>query len=122
MRIEYSNGVVAAEEARRLAFDLHAILAPILDTDLASFKTRLVRLDDVAIGAGPSDEAMVHVELGVLSGRPQAIKARAADLILQRVQSRVQRGGFRPALQMTVEVRDIDAPVYRKALCPGTEA
>lgn len=115
MRIECSHGVIPVEDALRLAFDLHAILAPVLDTDLASFKTRLVRLGDVMIGAGPSDEAMVHVELGVLSGRSQAIKAQAADLILERVQACVGRGGSRRPLQMTVEVRDMDASVYRKA-------
>ncbi|MBU4137208.1 MAG: 5-carboxymethyl-2-hydroxymuconate isomerase [Alphaproteobacteria bacterium] len=114
MRIEYSHGVIAAEDAQRLAFDLHTILAPVLDTDLASFKTRLARLDDVAIGQGPSDEAMVHVELGVLSGRSPAIKAQAAELILQRVQAYVERGGSRQPLQMTIEVRDMDADVYRK--------
>lgn len=107
--------MIAVEDGRRLAFDLHAILAPVLDTDLASFKTRLARLDDVAIGPGPSDEAMFHVELGVLSGRSPAIKAQAADLILKRVQACVERGGSSGPLQMTVEVRDMDAAVYRKA-------
>lgn len=115
MRIECSHGVIAVENARRLAFDLHAILAPVLDTDVASFKTRLARLDDVAIGPDPSNEAMVHVELGVLSGRSPATKAQAADLILERVQACVERGGSRRPLQMTVEVRDMDAAVYRKA-------
>lgn len=115
IRIEYSHGVIAVEDARRLAFDLHAILAPVLDTDLASFKTRLASLDDVAIGPGPSDEAMIHVELGMLSGRSPAIKAQAADLILERVQACLARGGSRRPLQMTVEVRDMDAAVYRKA-------
>jgi len=113
--IEFSHEVIAVEDSRRLAFDLHAILAPVLDTDHDIFKTRLARLEDVVIGPGSSDEAMVHVELGVLTGRSPAIKAQAADLILERVQACVERRESRRPLQMTVEVRDMDAAAYRKA-------
>jgi len=73
--ITFSHEVIAVEDARRSAFNHHAIPAPVLDTELASFKTRLGCLEEVAIGAGSLDEAMVHVELGVLTGRSQAIKA-----------------------------------------------
>ena len=56
---------------------------------------------------------MVHVELGMLSGRSPAIKAQAAELVLRRVQAHVECDGSPQPLQMTVEVRDMDADVYR---------
>lgn len=114
VRIEFSDGALAPETARAMAFELHHALAPVLDTDVASFKTRLVCLEAVAIGPAPSPEGMIHVELGVLSGRSGQTKARAADLTLGLVQAAL--GQSRRPLQITVEVRDMDASTYRKAL------
>ncbi|MDY6922346.1 MAG: 5-carboxymethyl-2-hydroxymuconate isomerase [Pseudomonadota bacterium] len=119
IRVEFSQGSISPGAARDLAFALHHALAPVLETDLPSFKTRLVCLEDFAIGGGPSSEGMIHVELGVLAGRSDEVKGRAAGLALATAQACLAREETGSSLQLTVEVRDMDRSSYRKFVRTG---
>lgn len=119
LNIEYSADLFDADRMRALALDLHHWLAPMVD-DVASFKTRLTPLVGAVIGDGDPRHAMLHVELGVLSGRDAALRGRLADFTLDCALDCARRATASLAaerdVQVTVEVREMARGDYRKAV------
>ena len=116
IEIEYSARLPIEDAQRDLALALHHALAPIADTEVASFKTRLSRLDHLVIGDGNPQNAMVHVDVRLLSGRTdavqQAVGQKVQELLLTHLKDRV--GDF--SVQFTTEVHDLDRGNYHKAV------
>ena len=113
--IEYSSNLKTAFAARNFAGRVHDQIAAIIDTELVSCKTRLVMLDDVVIGDGSDDHAMIHVDLRILSGRSDEQKRRLGEAVAAALDEAVEKPGPLK-LQLTVEVRDLDREHYHKRL------
>jgi 5-carboxymethyl-2-hydroxymuconate isomerase len=111
--VEYSSNVAALFDAYGFAQVLHAKLVELTGTDLQSCKTRLVELKDVVIGDGSPDNAMVHIDIGILSGRSHQQKTDLGKAIMAAALSflREWQGGN---LQVAVEVNDLDIDNYHK--------
>jgi 5-carboxymethyl-2-hydroxymuconate isomerase len=110
--IEYSANL-SGFDARAFARRVHDHVVATIDTQLANCKTRLVKLDDVVIGDGAETNAMIHVDLRILSGRSDDEKRRLGE----RVMAELGAAAADPAgldLQLTVEVRDLDSANYHK--------
>ena len=111
--IEYSANLVTAFEARRFARRVHDHVVATIDTQLASCKTRLIELQETVIGDGSNTNAMIHVDLRILSGR----SAEQKRLLGERVMAELGNAVAKPDhlnLQLTVEVRDLDRENYHK--------
>ncbi|MGE5518104.1 MAG: 5-carboxymethyl-2-hydroxymuconate Delta-isomerase [Bacteroidota bacterium] len=116
--VEYSQVVSDAFDRRAFALALHPMAAELIGSALSSFKTRFTALDEVVIGDGADSHAMVHVDFRLLSGRPPELKQRLGAAVLELARAHVRTvAGL--AIQVTVEVRDLDRPHYHKAVVVG---
>jgi len=115
--IEYSANLGGAFDARALAAEVHRLIAATVDTDLANCKTRLIALDDYLIGDGSPREAMVHVDLRILSGRSDAQKTALGEAVLEAALGYIREGSHH--IQVTVEVRELDRANYHKRVVSG---
>jgi len=114
IRIEYSGNIGSGFDARGFAGRVHQLVAATVDTELGNCKTRLVELSDYLIGDGSHDHAMIHVDLRILSGRPQSQKEQLGQSVLAALEEAVSKSHLR--LQLTVEVRELDRENYHKRL------
>ena len=113
--IEYSSNLGDAFDPRGFAAQVHALVVASVDTELASCKTRLIELEDVLIGDGSPGNAMIHVDLRILSGRSEAQKQQLGREVMAALGEAVRHpGGLK--LQLTVEVRELDRANYHKRL------
>lgn len=116
--VEFSQVAAAAFDGRAFALALHQMAAPLIDSALNSFKTRLCAIENGVIGDGDHCHAMVHVDFRLLSGRPPELKRQLGEAVLALARSHVKPT---PGLdiQVTVEVRDLDRPHYHKTVVSG---
>lgn len=112
--VEYSAALTDSFDRRAFALELHETVATLIDSPVASFKTRFQRLDDVVIADGAADVAMVHVRLAVLSGRDGETKKAVADAAGAILVGHVTPGGPATSVQATVEIVDLDRSSYFK--------
>lgn len=115
--IEYSANLTGAFDARALAREVHRLIPVTVDTDLGNCKTRLVAHDDYLIGDGSPEEAMVHVDLRILSGRSDAQKKALGEAVLEAALGCI--GDHKLRIQVTVEVRELDRANYHKKVLAG---
>jgi len=113
IRIEYSSNLAAAFDARAFALRLHDLLPGLVGTELRSCKTRLVELDRFVIGDGSADQAMVHLDLRILSGRTDEQKRALGEAAMAALAQAVRKPESLN-LQLTVEVRELDRDNYHK--------
>ena len=115
--IEYSGNLGASFDVRALAAEVHRLIAATVDTDLANCKTRLIALDRYLIGDGSPQEAMVHVDLRILSGRTDEQKKALGESVLAAALGCIGDHSLR--IQVTVEVRELDRANYHKRVVAG---
>ena len=63
-----------ATDWRALALEIHRLCVETVGATLPACKTRIVRCDRLIIADGDPDQAMVHCDLRILSGRTQEQK------------------------------------------------
>ncbi len=112
--VDYSASVSEAFDRRTFAVALHQTLSPLVSSDVAAFKTRFSQIDEHVIGDGESQQAMIHIRVGLLAGRPVGAQAgrsarRAIELAHQHLKP-VE--GL--TTQLTLEVYDMDREQYQK--------
>jgi len=114
LEIEYSAQLPIKDELSKLAVDLHYVIAREADADLEYFKTRITALENVVIGDGDPKNAMVHLDIRLLSGRSNAVKFATGEAALAALIDRLDWlvGGHK--VQFTVEVHDLDRANYFK--------
>jgi 5-carboxymethyl-2-hydroxymuconate isomerase len=110
--VEYSAEVSEAFDRHAFALALHQAVSPLVDSDVAAFKTRFRQIEECVIGDG-SPAAMIHVRIGLLSGRPAELKQEVG-----RVGIGIARDHLKPVdgltTQLTLEVHDMDREQYQK--------
>ncbi|PKR58684.1 5-carboxymethyl-2-hydroxymuconate Delta-isomerase [Thalassospira lohafexi] len=114
LEIEYSAKLPIADELRKLAVDLHYVIARETDAELASFKTRISPLKNVVIADGDDKSAMVHLDIRLLSGRSEAVKFATGEAALAALCDRLEWLVGDYAVQFSVEVHDLDRSNYHK--------
>lgn len=111
--VEYSAELTDAFDRRGFALALHPPAADLLEGPLDDFKTRFYVSGEHVIGEGSGRDAMVHVELAILSGRTPATKQELGRIALEAA-GRCLSPVPGLTVQVTVEVRDIDRVTYHK--------
>ena len=110
--VEYSAEVSEAFDRRAFALALHEAVSPLVSSDVAAFKTRFRQIEECVIGDG-SPAAMIHVRIGLLSGRTAELKQEVG-----RVSIGIARDHLKPVdgltTQLTLEVYDLDREPYQK--------
>lgn len=112
--LDYSANVVQEVDFRQLFSELHRALADAAGVDVAACKSRAMCRETFAIGEGGPEQAFVHLEVGLLSGRTGAQKRDIAAVCLDVLARYYADSLEQLDLQITVEVRDMDAQSYQK--------
>ena|SRR5689334_16419343 len=110
--VEYSADLGEAFDRRAFALALHRTLSPMVSSDVAAFKTRFRHIEESVIGDG-SPAAMIHVRVGLLSGRPAELKQEVGRVALGLVREHLKPVEGLPT-QLTLEVHDLDREQYQK--------
>jgi 5-carboxymethyl-2-hydroxymuconate isomerase len=119
--VEYSASVADAFDRPAFGKGLHEALVRIADGRLGGCKTRFVRLDDTYIADGAPHCALIHAEIGVLSGRTTEVKRELNEAVLALLR---QHTAPLPHLevQFSVNLHDLERETYVRHEEPRTEA
>jgi len=110
--LEHSTHFDAAD-FRALSLEIHQLCITHVGAALSSCKTRIVRVENLIIADGAPEQAMVHCDLRILSGRTPEQKLALGQAVQQAMLNTLtQHDGPR---QISVEVLDLDKPNYHKA-------
>ena len=113
--VEFSSNLASGLRTDPLAADLHRAVAETVGSPIGNCKTRFVEQSRVVIGGGGADQAMLHIDLRILSGRSDAQKRALGEAAL----AAGERALDKPEdvqVQLTVEVRDLDRDHYHKQI------
>lgn len=75
-------------------------------------KSRALPLQTYAVGTGAAGGAFLHLCVALLPGRSQAVKAELSAALLRALGEALPPHA--PELQLSVEMRELDAPSYAK--------
>ncbi|WP_372411012.1 5-carboxymethyl-2-hydroxymuconate Delta-isomerase [Streptomyces luteireticuli] len=110
--VDYSASLDTVLDRRRFALELHPMTAELIDTTAGNCRTRFRRVEETVVGDGAPGQAFVHVEMAILAGRSEPLKAElaqaVADLLGKHTASAAEL-----TVHASVEVRDLSA-AYRK--------
>ncbi|MEG1452786.1 5-carboxymethyl-2-hydroxymuconate Delta-isomerase [Brevundimonas sp.] len=97
---------------RALALEIHQLCVTHVGATIQACKTRIVRVENLIIADGAPEQAMVHCDLRILSGRTQEQKTALVEAVQQALLKHLtQYDGPR---QISVEIGNLDKPNYRK--------
>jgi 5-carboxymethyl-2-hydroxymuconate isomerase len=114
IRIEYSGNIDSSFDARDFARQVHELVAATVDTELVIARPASSSCQTFLIGDGSDDQAMIHVDVRILSGRTQPQKEQLGQAVLAALEQAIHKSHLR--LQLTVEVRELDRDNYHKRL------
>jgi 5-carboxymethyl-2-hydroxymuconate isomerase len=114
LTLEYTDNVVDSVNFDLLFSQLHAILSEVAGIRVENCKSRAVRCCDYRVGAGEAGGAFVHVEVAILAGRPLATRQEIGRRMLEALRGAYADTLADRALQITVEVRDMEKALYFK--------
>ncbi|MEU3415224.1 5-carboxymethyl-2-hydroxymuconate delta isomerase [Streptomyces sp. NPDC006658] len=110
LTIDYSSHLAGALDASVLVKELHPLVLE--ESGSAGVCKTLVRPAETYVGDMSSGETgFVHVEVGLLTGRPEHQRARLSESVLALLDGHLRAAGVREAV-VTVEVREL-AGSYR---------
>ncbi|MFF1510704.1 5-carboxymethyl-2-hydroxymuconate Delta-isomerase [Streptomyces sp. NPDC058326] len=104
--VDYS----APLDRRGFARALHPLVVETVDTKLDACKTRFREVEELIVGDGTAYDAVVHVEIALLPGRTEEIKARLSEAVLDLLTTSLKTT---EGVRLSVEIRDLEAS-YRK--------
>ena len=111
--VSYSKNVEPFFDGEGFARDLHQIMSVMVNASLEDCKARFIPVDRWFMGDGTTEAGLVHVEIGLLDGRPETVRNE-----LGRVASEILAGKVAPGVpegtQLTVEIREIHRASFGK--------
>lgn len=114
MTLEYTANIPQEINTRDLFSGLHQTVADILGISVDNCKSRAFRLDAYHIGRREDQGAFAHLEVRFLDGRPLEVKQEVGQQCLSLLEAYFEPSPTELALQITVEVRDIQRATYFK--------
>ncbi|KOV67603.1 5-carboxymethyl-2-hydroxymuconate Delta-isomerase [Streptomyces sp. MMG1121] len=111
LTIDYSAHLVGSFDPAALVEELHPLVVE--ESGTRGVCKTLLRPAETYVGDRPSREAaFVHVEVGLMPGRPEVLKARLAEGVLALLDKHLRVEGVPPDAVLSAEVRDL-AGSYR---------
>lgn len=113
--VDYSPELSQSFDRRGFALALHRAAGPVVGSEPAHFKTRFRPIDEHVIGEDTGGAAMVHVRVGLLTGRTTETKQQLGKVVLEQAgHSLTPVPGL--TVSVTVEVFDMDRETYQRTL------
>lgn len=106
--VEYSANLEKDVDIRALIHAVHQAALTAGVFAVGAVRTRAERRDVYEIADGDPDNAFIHVDLNIASGRNVDDRKRVADSILNVVRDSTRDVFARTGLAISVEVREID--------------
>ena len=115
LTLTYSANLAPIGDSSALFDALHRRLAEVSGLQIDFFKSRACRCDDFFVGDGAADHAFAHLEILIFPGRPIEFGRAVTEAAMAILNDRL--GWLRPelALQITVDLGDLDKETYRKS-------
>ena len=82
----------------------------------ADIKSRLIRHDCFAVADGSPDRAFVTLNVQILSGRTDEVKAQLSEALLPVLARAFPRTSAGMRCSLTVQITDIHRPSYRRQI------
>lgn len=82
----------------------------------SDIKSRLIQHGLFAIGDGAADQAFVTLNVQVLGGRTDEVKAQLSEALLQVLTRAFPRTFAQMKASLTVQITDIHRPSYRRQI------
>lgn len=82
----------------------------------ADIKSRLVRHDTFVVGDGDPRRAFVTLNVQILGGRTDDVKAQLTEALLPVLAGHFPRSFAEQTFSLTVQITDIHRPSYRRQL------
>ncbi|WP_405486205.1 5-carboxymethyl-2-hydroxymuconate Delta-isomerase [Streptomyces sp. NBC_00096] len=117
--VDYSANLTDTFDRRGFALALHALTATVANATVENCKTRFRCLEEVYVADGAPGSALVHVQLALLTGRTEAVKAELSEAVLELLRTYTARGADAsgpvpvPVVHASVDVNELGA-AYRK--------
>ena len=120
LTLEYSENIPHKPDLRKLLSELHELLVATGQFERANIKSRAVEHDVFVVGDGAPERAFVALEIGILDGRSDEVKASlsqsAVDLLARHFSAAVAQ----TSCSITVQVTDLHRASYRKHVSSQT--
>jgi 5-carboxymethyl-2-hydroxymuconate isomerase len=116
--LEYSANIKRPVEAGKILGGLAAVVSAASGIEISNFKSRVLKREKFVVGDGQGGGSFVHLEVGILSGRPPDVKRRIGKDCLEYLEECFEDEAERHELQITVEIREMDKESYFKSI-PG---
>ncbi|HEY3399887.1 MAG TPA: 5-carboxymethyl-2-hydroxymuconate Delta-isomerase [Geothrix sp.] len=82
----------------------------------SDIKSRAVQHGRFVIGDGAADQAFVTLNVQILSGRTDEVKAQISEALLQELARAFPRTFAQMKCSLTVQITDIHRPSYRRQI------
>jgi 5-carboxymethyl-2-hydroxymuconate isomerase len=115
LTLEYSANLAQPLDLAGLLVELNQLVADVARIQLENFKSRAIRRDVFAVGAGMTDSGFVHLEIAIFGGRSPAIKEEIGRRSVAMLERHFSANAQGMALQITVEIRDMSQEAYFKS-------
>ncbi|HKV08801.1 MAG TPA: 5-carboxymethyl-2-hydroxymuconate Delta-isomerase [Thermoanaerobaculia bacterium] len=116
--LEYSANLPESPDFQALFRELHEVLVASGEFKLEDIKSRAVRHEVFRIGDGDPKRTFVAMNLCLLSGRSDEVKAGLARSILELLKRAFARTLAETACSLSVQVSELHRPSYQKVLGP----
>lgn len=112
--LEHSDNILKNSEAlyQELFNQLHQVLVATEIFKLNSIKSRVIVHKNYRIADGNPQNAFIHLSLLILKGRPEEVKEKLADQLLEILKSSFSAILTEFKCSLTLEIKDLET--YRK--------
>ncbi|WBO68406.1 5-carboxymethyl-2-hydroxymuconate Delta-isomerase [Streptomyces camelliae] len=106
LTVDYSSHLAGTFDRAALVKELHPLVVE--ESGTRGVCKTLFRPVETYVGDRPCEEAaFVHVDVGLMPGRPEALKARLSEGVLALLEKHLRVEGVPPDAVFSVEVRDL---------------
>jgi len=112
--LEASDNLLDQPDWRGLLGEINRTLVATGHFAEADIKSRLLRHDCFVVADGAPDRSFVTLNVQVLAGRPDEVKAQISEALLEVLKSAFPRSLTQMKCNLTVQISDLHRPSYRR--------
>ncbi len=114
--LEASDNLLDQPDWRGLLRDINGKLVATGLFSAADIKSRFIRHDVFLIGDGAPDRAFVTLNVQILGGRPDEVKAQLSEALLPLLTGAFPRTLAEMTCSLTVQISELHRPSYRRQI------
>lgn len=117
--LEYSDNIADPVDIRDLFRQLHDVLVGTGEFTLADIKSRAIKHEVYLIADGDPDRVFITMNLAILTGRSDEVKAGMARAVRELLERSFPRTLAEKKCSLSVQVSELHRPSYQKVLSKG---